>query len=71
MIITAQQAQQLKRLLPDESEALLASDDAMDILDALDDLYIELLDDDYEQTDASRECERLRDQIHWNNFHKE
>ena len=71
MNITVQQAQELKRLLPDEADTLLASNDAMDILDALDDLYIELLDDDYELTDASRKCERLRDQIHWNNFHKD
>ena len=70
MNITVRQAQELKRLLPGEADALLVSNDAMSILDALDDLYIELLGDDYEQTDASRECERLRDQIHWNNFHR-
>ena len=70
MNITVQQVQALKRLLPDEADTLLASNDAMSILDALDDLYIELLDDAYEQTDASCECEMLRDQIHWSNFHK-
>ena len=70
MNITVQQVQALKRLLPDEADTLLASNDAMSILDALDNLYIELLDDAYEQTDASCECERLRDQIHWSNFHK-
>ena len=70
MNITVQQVQALKRLLPDEADTLLASNDAMSILDALDDLYIELLDDAYEQTDASCECERLRDQIHLSNFHK-
>lgn len=69
MIITEQQAQLLKRLLPDEADELLAADDAMAILDVLDELYITLLDDNYEPTDASRECERLRDHIHWNNFH--
>lgn len=71
MNITEQQAQALKRILPAEADALLASNDAMSILDALDDLYIMLLDENDEQTDASRECERLRDVIHWNNFHKD
>ena len=69
MIITEQQAQLLKRLLPGEADELLAADDAMAILDVLDELYITLLDDNDEPTDASRECERLRDHIHWNNFH--
>lgn len=70
MNITEQQAQALKHILPEEADALLATDDTMRILDALDDLYITLLDDNDEQTDESRECERLRDQIHWDNFHR-
>lgn len=71
MVITKQQVQLLKHLIPDEAEKLLASDDAMAVLDALDDLYITLLDADDEPTQASRECERLRDHIHWNNFHRD
>ena len=67
MNITEQQAQALKHILPEEADTLLAADDTMRILDALDDLYITLLDDNDEQTD---ECERLRDQIHWDNFHR-
>ena len=71
MLITEQQAQALRKILPDEADVLLASNDAMSILDALDDLYIKLLDSNDEPTAASRACERLRDQIHWNNFHKD
>ena len=71
MLITEQQAQALRKLLPDEADVLLASNDAMSILDALDDLYITLLDSNDEPTAASSACERLRDQIHWNNFHKD
>ncbi len=71
MIITEQQAQSLRRIIPNEADKLLASSDAMTILDALDDAYITLLDSNDEQTTASRECEKLRDEIHWNNFHKE
>ena len=70
MIITATQVQQLKRIIPNEADALIASNDAMSVLDALDDLYITLLDANDEPTEASRECEKLRDQIHWNNFHR-
>lgn len=70
MIITEQQERALKKIIPDEAEKLLASNDAMAILDALDDAYIMLLDSNDEQTDASRECEKLRDEIHWNNFHR-
>lgn len=71
MVITEQQIRLLRRLLHDEADALLASNDAMKILDALDELYITLLDEEFEPTEASRECERLRDQIHWGNFHRE
>ena len=71
MIITEQQIQSLRKILPDTADELLASNDAMLILDALDDLYITLLDSDDEPTAAGRVCERLRDQIHWNNFHKD
>ena len=71
MIITEQQIQSLRKILPDTADELLASNDAMLILDALDDLYITLLDPDDEPTAASGACERLRDQIHWNNFHKD
>ena len=46
-------------------------DDAMAIPDALDDEYIMLLDSSDEPTIAARECEQLRDEIHWNNFHKD
>ena len=67
MNITEQQAQALKHILPEEADTLLAADDTMRILDALDDLYITLLDDNDEQTDESQ---RLRDQIHWDNFHR-
>lgn len=69
MIITEQQARSLKKIVPNEADKLLASNDAMAILDALDDAYIMLLDANDEQTAASRECEKLRDEIHWNNFH--
>ena len=44
MIITEQQIQSLRKILPDTADELLASNDAMLILDALDDLYITLLD---------------------------
>lgn len=71
MRITESQIQLLKKIIPNEADELLAADNAMAILDALDDLYITLLDADDEPTEASRECEHLRDQIHWNNFHKE
>ena len=43
MNITEQQAQALKHILPEEADTLLAADDTMRILDALDDLYITLL----------------------------
>ena len=46
-------------------------DDAMAIPDALDDEYIMLLDSNDEPTAAARECEQLRDEIHWYNFHKD
>ncbi len=68
MLITEQQAQALRKILPDEADELLASNDAMSILDALDDLYITLLDSNDKPTAAGRTCERLRDQIHWSNF---
>ena len=71
MNITEQQIQGLRKILPNEADRLLASGDAMAILDALDDLYLTLLDSNDEPTKASRECESLRDHIHWNNFHKE
>ena len=50
---------------------MIASNDAMAILDALDDVYIMQLDLNDEPTAAGRECEKLRDEIHWDNFHKD
>lgn len=69
MIITQAQAKEIHRLFPDSADALLASNDVNDILDALDDLYLDLLDEDQEPTDESREVEHLRDHIHWSNTH--
>lgn len=71
MKITPEQVEELNRLLPSDAERLLEQGDAMSILDALDDLYLDLLDKDFEPTEAARACERLRDHIHWANFHKE
>lgn len=71
MKITLEQAEKLRKLFPQEAEHLLEQGDAMKVLDALDDLYLDLLDDAFEPTEAARECERLRDHIHWANFHKE
>ncbi len=69
MIITQEQSKRIRQLFPDRADALLVSDDVNDILDALDDLYLDLLDEDQEPTDESREVEHLRDHIHWNNTH--
>ena len=69
--ITERQAQSLRKIIPDEAERLIASNDAMAILDALDDVYIMQLDLNDEPTAAGRECEKLRDEIHWDNFHKD
>lgn len=70
MIITHEQRSVLERLLPD-AEAIIVKDDLLAILDALDDLYLELLDDDQEPTKESEECERIRDAIHFQNTHKD
>lgn len=71
MEITEEQIELLKKLLPDKAEELLEQGDAMAILDELDILNLCLLDENDDPTDASTECERLRDTIHWNNFHVE
>ena len=71
MIITKEQRSILERLLPDDFEAIIEKDDMIVLLDALDDLYLELLDDDQEPTKESDECERLRDAIHFQNTHKD
>ena len=71
MIITQEQKSILKRLLPDDFETIIAKDDVFELLDALDDLYLELLDEDQEPTAESEECERLRDAIHFQNVHKD
>lgn len=71
MIITQEQKRILERLLPDDIETIIAKDDLSELLDALDDLYPELLDEDYESTEASEECEQLRDEIHFQNTHKD
>lgn len=69
MKITQTQEDELKRLLPEQYAQLIASKDVNAILDALDNLYLDLLDDDQEPTEASRRCEKLRDEIHWDNYH--
>jgi len=71
MKITEEQKAQLKKILPEQYDALIANDDANAILDALDDRYLDLLDKDQEPTDAAWECERLRDYIYWDNFHED
>ena len=48
---------------------LISSDDVNDVLDALDELYLDLLDIDQEPTPESREVETRRDCIHWDNTH--
>lgn len=71
MIITQEQRSVLRRLLPDNFETIIEKDDVFVLLDALDDLYLELLDDGQEPTKESEECERIRDTIHFQNTHKD
>lgn len=71
MIISKEQKTMIADLLPAEHERLLAKGDVSAILDALDDLYLELLDDEQEPTPESDKCEALRDSIHFSNFHKD
>lgn len=70
MILSDKQKTELMELLPADAERLIETGDTMQILDALDDLYLDLLDENQEPTNASRRCERLRDHIHWDNYHK-
>lgn len=69
MRLSQEQREQLMSELPNEAERLIAADDVNDILDALDDLYLDLLDENQEPTEDSRRVERLRDTIHWDNYH--
>ena len=69
--LSDKQKMELKKLLPADADRLIEACDVRQILDALDYLYPDLLDDDQEPTNASRECERLRDCIHWDNYHKD
>ena len=69
--LSDEQKTELKELLPADAERLLEAGDAMQILDALDYLYLDLLDENQEPTNASRKCERLRDHIHWANYHED
>lgn len=69
MIITAKQKLDIERLFPDSHTRLLEGNDLFAILDALDDLYLDLLDEDQEPTPESDECEELRDAIHFQNMH--
>lgn len=69
MHLTDLQKNTLKQLLPDDFDQLIQADDVSAILDALDNLYPSLLDEDYEQTKLSLKCEKLRDEIHWDHFH--
>ena len=71
MKLTQEQCEQLMKELPNEADELIAANDVNGILDALDDLYLDLLDENQEQTEDSRRVERLRDAIHWDNYHKD
>lgn len=71
MIISKEQKTMLAEFLPSEYERLLSKGDVSAVLDALDDLYLELLDDEQEPTHESDKCEALRDSIHFSNFHKD
>ena len=59
----------LRKWMSTEAETLISSDDVNDVLDALDELYLDLLDIDQEPTPESREVETRRDCIHWDNTH--
>lgn len=71
MKLSQEQREQLRSELPNEAEKLIAANNVNDILDALDDLYLDLLDENQEPTEDSRRVERLRDAIHWDNYHKD
>ena len=59
----------LRKWMSTEAGTLISSDDVNDVLDALDELYLDLLDIDQEPTPESREVETRRDCIHWDNTH--
>ena len=59
----------LRKWMSTEAGTLISSDDVNDVLDALDELYLDLLDIDQEPTPESREVEPRRDCIHWDNTH--
>ena len=71
MKMSKAQKEKLLAELPLEAENLIAAGDVDAILDALDDLYLDLLDENQEPTTDSRRVERLRDEIHWDNYHKD
>ena len=67
--LSEEQKTALRKWMPTQAETLIPSDDVNDALDALDDLYLDLLDSNQEPTPESREVEGLRDSIHWDNTH--
>ena len=69
MHLTDIQIKELEEFFPDTYTQFIEDGDVDALLDALDDLYLSLLDEEYEPTVASRKCERLRDEIHWNHYH--
>ena len=69
MIINDKQAKAVRKWLPERADALLQSEDVNDLLEALDDVYLDLLDYNQDPTPESDEVERLRDHIHWDNTH--
>lgn len=70
MKLSQEQCERLMIELPEIAESLIANNCVNDILDALDDLYLDLLDENQEQTEDSRRVESLRDEIHWDHYHK-
>lgn len=67
MNITEAQKLELRKLLPNVADSLIASGNINDILDELHDASVDAFDGDDEPTDESRRIERLLDDIYWQN----
>ena len=71
MILSPEQKKKIKALFPNDCERLFGIEDVNELLDFLDDETFALLDENYEPTDASMLVERLRDEIYWDNTHRD